>query len=328
MIGKIYKITNKINNKIYIGKTTQELIKRWKEHIREMNRYLKNGLKYNTRLYPSMVKYGIENFEITLIEDNLDEIDLDDREIYWISYFNSLDPNIGYNISLGGSGGPLFKGHKHSEETKKLMFQNNFWKGKKQDKDFVVKRTQNSRGWKKVQNLETGEVFINKTQAKTIYGTSVDDAIRNHRRAGGYHFVFIKDEGYNEDERINILNKYLEEEKIKRNLSHRKGIVTRNNWSDERKQAYKLLISNRSKENWSQMSSEKKERLRQKIKDLKNQPFVDLLKVINKDEFIDLYLIQKKSREDICSYYNISTWTLDKLIKEFKCSRRNNKNDR
>ena len=91
----IYKITNKINNKIYIGKTEFSIEKRFKEHCRDAFRE-KNEKR---PLYAAMRKYGIENFEISLIEetDNPEE-----REKYWIEQYNSY--SYGYNATLGGDG--------------------------------------------------------------------------------------------------------------------------------------------------------------------------------------------------------------------------------
>jgi group I intron endonuclease len=92
----IYKITNEINNKIYIGKTEENNpIKRWKEHCRD---YKKERNK-NRPLYLAMLKYGLDNFSFTVIEqtDNANE-----REKYWIEQYDSFKK--GYNITLGGDG--------------------------------------------------------------------------------------------------------------------------------------------------------------------------------------------------------------------------------
>ena len=77
MDGFIYKITNDINGKIYIGKTLNSLEHRFNEHKRASRK------KYceNRPLYSAMRKYGVENFSITLIEKASIEI-LAEREIY------------------------------------------------------------------------------------------------------------------------------------------------------------------------------------------------------------------------------------------------------
>lgn len=86
----IYRITNIVNKKTYIGKTTKSLEERFQRHIYNH----KNG---NTYLYKAMKKYGAENFSIEIIEETQN---LDDREQFWIS---KLSPE--YNMTTGGEGG-------------------------------------------------------------------------------------------------------------------------------------------------------------------------------------------------------------------------------
>lgn len=91
----IYKITNDVNQKIYIGKTEFSIEKRFKEHCQDAYR----NRNEKRPLYLAMRKYGIEHFHIELIEetDNPEE-----REIYWIEYYRSF--KNGYNATLGGDG--------------------------------------------------------------------------------------------------------------------------------------------------------------------------------------------------------------------------------
>lgn len=97
----IYKITNDINNKIYIGKTNLSIDKRFKEHIRDS----KKELKEQRPLYKAFNKYGIEHFKIEVIEE-CSPINASIRESYWIDYFNSY--HNGYNATKGGDGKNLF----------------------------------------------------------------------------------------------------------------------------------------------------------------------------------------------------------------------------
>lgn len=94
-MGLIYKVSNDINNKIYIGKTTRTLKIRWKDHLQD---YLNTDNKF----YFAMRKYGVEHFTPTVIEDNIDNSILNEREIYWIKYYNSYQN--GYNSTIGGEG--------------------------------------------------------------------------------------------------------------------------------------------------------------------------------------------------------------------------------
>lgn len=91
MIG-IYKITNKTNNKVYIGQSIN-IEQRWKTH-------LKKSRILNTPLYQAMRKDGIENFLFEVIEECNQE-QLNNKEKYWINYYNSTNSNKGYNILKG-----------------------------------------------------------------------------------------------------------------------------------------------------------------------------------------------------------------------------------
>ena len=93
----VYKITNTINNKLYIGKTVNTIEKRFNQHKNES----KTERAKNRPLYRAINKYGIENFEIEIIEECNYDI-LNEREIYWINYYDTY--NNGYNATLGGDG--------------------------------------------------------------------------------------------------------------------------------------------------------------------------------------------------------------------------------
>lgn len=97
----IYKIENLINHKIYIGQSV-EIEKRWQKHLSAKDDFV---------IHRALHKYGKENFSFQIIEEcNL--LDLDKKEKYWITYYNSLVPN-GYNMIQGGSNGAGFaKGKK------------------------------------------------------------------------------------------------------------------------------------------------------------------------------------------------------------------------
>ena len=113
-MGYIYKITNKVNGKCYIGETKKDdPTKRWKQHINTISR----GVGCPA-LGLAVKKYGIDNFEFKVLIICFDE----DRFIYeteYIKKYNTYGEN-GYNMTRGGEGGG-FIGKKHSEKTKKLI---------------------------------------------------------------------------------------------------------------------------------------------------------------------------------------------------------------
>ena len=92
----IYKITNLINNKVYIGKTERSIEIRWREHRKN---FLK--LQDDMAIHKAMYKYGPEAFEIDKIEECDNNI-INEREKYWIEYYNSFKK--GYNSTVGGDG--------------------------------------------------------------------------------------------------------------------------------------------------------------------------------------------------------------------------------
>lgn len=98
MYGYIYLTTNLVNGKRYIGQKKSDVFLHEK--------YLGSGLL----LKNSIKKYGKENFKVELIEECESEEQLNDREIYWISYYNACDSDDFYNIHCGGSGGDTLKG--------------------------------------------------------------------------------------------------------------------------------------------------------------------------------------------------------------------------
>lgn len=102
MKGFIYKITNNLNGKIYIGQTIQNPIDRWYRHCQKSNL---NKNEANMAIKRAIFKYGKNNFTFKVIEtlDNYTKELLDEREVYWISFYNSYEE--GYNCTKGGNSG-------------------------------------------------------------------------------------------------------------------------------------------------------------------------------------------------------------------------------
>jgi group I intron endonuclease len=115
----IYVLTNKINNKMYVGQTKTSIYQRMKSH-KYGNQNLHLPLKRAIR------KYGIDNFDIDTMK--VDENKINIYEMCLIQRLNTLAPN-GYNISSGGNASrngciPWNKGKQHSEQTRLKMSKN------------------------------------------------------------------------------------------------------------------------------------------------------------------------------------------------------------
>jgi len=124
----IYKVTNIINNKSYIGQTQFSLEQRKRSHIiegRNDNLYFHNALK----------KYGDEKFNWSVIESCENKEELDEMEFHYIKQYNTISPN-GYNLTYGGEGS---HGRKLSNETIEKIRKS--LKGKKRSKESIEKQS-------------------------------------------------------------------------------------------------------------------------------------------------------------------------------------------
>lgn len=123
-MGYIYKITNSINGKIYVGVTVGPINVRWNRHkFNALHYHDLDNHSWNMPLYRSMRKYGVDKFIVELLEE-VDNSEINEKERYWIRELNTISPN-GYNVTIGGNvllgkENPVY-GHKHSEEFKKRL---------------------------------------------------------------------------------------------------------------------------------------------------------------------------------------------------------------
>lgn len=133
--NEVYKITNKITNKIYIGITNQGSGARYRHH------WYESRIGEPSPIHRSMAKYGEDNFTLEIIDfaDSYDE--LKEKEKYWIKQYNSIDRSIGYNLTEGGDG--TF-GRKHSEETKEKIRQKAL--GRKASEEAKQRMSESRRG--------------------------------------------------------------------------------------------------------------------------------------------------------------------------------------
>ena len=160
--GIIYKWTNKINNKSYIGQTVNPR-KRYNEHCRA---------KTNDYFHYALRKYGKDNFDYVVLEDNIERSMLNDREIYWIKYYDTF--KNGYNMTEGGHQlSPLL----YTEERNKKISM--ALKGKPLSKETIEKLSKVRRGrklteeWK--QNISKNSKHIGPNKGrKKVYNAPND----------------------------------------------------------------------------------------------------------------------------------------------------------
>ena len=160
----IYKITNQINNKLYIGKTSLSSVEeRFKEHIQDS----KKERCEKRPLYDAMNKYGIENFTIEQIEEVANDEIASQREIYWIDKLRTyigFDDCNGYNATLGGDSKRYYDYKIIAQKYLELQNQKETAKFFNCD----IKVVKNACEENNIKILNSGEVSKNKTSKKVL----------------------------------------------------------------------------------------------------------------------------------------------------------------
>jgi group I intron endonuclease len=123
-MGIVYKATNKINGKAYIGQTCRSLTRRRNEHKRAAL-----DDKYKSPFHEAMRKYGVDNFEWEILAERKTTRSLDRAEARLIRKYKSHCKENGYNLTSGGhvlrGRKNPFYGQKHTDEVKKLISETN-----------------------------------------------------------------------------------------------------------------------------------------------------------------------------------------------------------
>jgi group I intron endonuclease len=171
-MGYIYKITNLISKKVYIGQTKKEPEERWRGH----KSTIKSGKGCCPILKNAVNKYGIENFKFEVLIICFDK-DLCKFEKEYIKKYNSITPN-GYNANEGGEVGGMFKGKHHSDETKKILSEKSRSRymtedSRKEHGKTVKNALQTSEKWKKA--IAEGRVGTNSSAAKKKLGSKTPE---------------------------------------------------------------------------------------------------------------------------------------------------------
>ena len=147
----IYKITNKINNKSYIGQTINTPEARWKRHQSDA---LSNRL--NTHFAQAIRKYGVDNFVLEVIDTASTQEELTEKESYWIRYYNSISEGYNETAAKEKSGGNTYKA-KTEEELKEIGTK--IAATKKSGLNINAKKV-------KCRNIKTGEEYHFNSQAE------------------------------------------------------------------------------------------------------------------------------------------------------------------
>ena len=132
----IYKTTNLINGKIYIGQDTHN-----------NPNYLGSGVL----LHLAIKKYGKENFKKEIIDTGYTQDDLNEKEKHWIFFYQSTNKKIGYNLAIGGRGGGYGMNNPNKEIIKKKI--SDSLKGKEKTKEHCVNISKAKKG-KRIENTE------------------------------------------------------------------------------------------------------------------------------------------------------------------------------
>ena len=184
----IYKITNKLNGKVYIGQTKRTLERRWKEHCCP-----KGGCPLLKR---AINKYGKENFTVEQIDIATNQDELNKKEIYWIEYYKSANEEYGYNLSVGGEIG-VFNEATHKKMSESHTGKNNYFYGKHHTEESKRKMSETSKiknNFVKVRCVETGEIFnsiIDASKKYNLKATNITRVCKGKRnRTGGFHWEY------------------------------------------------------------------------------------------------------------------------------------------
>jgi len=105
----IYKATNNLNGKIYIGQTRLTFKKKILMYYK-----VSNYKRKTRRLFiKALIKYGFNNFTFEQIDTANSMDELNEKEIMWIEFYQSTSRNLGYNLAIGGNGNILSIEHRH-----------------------------------------------------------------------------------------------------------------------------------------------------------------------------------------------------------------------
>lgn len=158
MFGYIYKTTNLCNNKIYIGQHKGQIFDPY---------YYGSG----TLFQRAFKKEGKENFKCEILEECETAKILNEREIYWIEYYQSRNPEIGYNLAKGGEQVVIGCTEYEIEKISKLICNStveNIYDVITEAKKYGLRIYKKGEGWSPTSNNSNGEKMVAKDDSIII----------------------------------------------------------------------------------------------------------------------------------------------------------------
>lgn len=190
----IYKITNLINGKMYIGQTIGDISKRFIGHANHKSR---SGIR------GAIKKYGRENFTIEVIDVANSQDELNAKEKYWVEYLDTISPN-GYNLMEGGGN----SGSRSAETRNKMKKANSgrkHWLGKKHENATKEKISSSNRncgpkgkinkykgvyeckgGWRAIIYIKRKQIYLGKFENEVDAAIAYNSAVDKYYDGAGY----------------------------------------------------------------------------------------------------------------------------------------------
>ena len=147
----VYKVTNKVNGKIYIGWTSKSVTERWRVH--QQQSFAPKGQRYHFQ--NAIVKYGPESFHVETLISSYDKSFSLQMEEYYIARFRTHLPTVGYNRTLGGEGN-IPNEEQRRERSKRIKGENHplfgkrgietHWYGRKHREESLKKMSESKKG--------------------------------------------------------------------------------------------------------------------------------------------------------------------------------------
>lgn len=188
----IYMFINKVNNKKYVGQA-KDFEKRYNQHIYEsFNENIIEKRKYNCAFHSAIRKYGINNFKIIILKENLKtQCLMNLYECYYIEKYNTLANNKkGYNIANGGSNGNVFAGKTKEEMNKIKKKMSESQKGEK-NHNYGISKSKEIR--EKISESHKGiNTRINKSKEElNDWNKKVSESCKKNVKRGKEHYKSI-----------------------------------------------------------------------------------------------------------------------------------------